>query len=134
MTEPRVLAVAVHGDPATHQASRSALRFVRAAIAAGHRIERVFFQLDGVLNGAAPIRPPEGEADPAAAWQALAGEHDLDLVLCVSSALRRGVLDADEARRAGLAATLVRPGFTISGLGQLVDAALTSDRLVTFTC
>jgi tRNA 2-thiouridine synthesizing protein D len=125
-------ALVVHGGPASHPASRTALRFARAALAAGHRIDRVFFHQDGVLNGSALTVAPQDETDPADAWAALGREHAVDLVVCIASALRRGVLDADEAERHGRAQGVLRPEFTISGLGQLVDAALETDRLVTF--
>ncbi|MCK5275745.1 MAG: DsrE family protein, partial [Alphaproteobacteria bacterium] len=51
----------------------------------------------------------------------LAEEHNLDLVVCVAAALRRGIKD-----------DILAPGFRISGLGQLIEAGIVSDRLVTF--
>ena len=64
--------------------------------------------------------------------QKLASQHDVDLVLCVAAAQRRGIADADEARRNGKDADNLAPGFRISGLGQLIDTAIEADRLVTF--
>jgi tRNA 2-thiouridine synthesizing protein D len=125
-------ALLVHGAPASHAASRTALRFARAALAGGHEIVRVFFHADGVLNGASHAVFPQDEDDPGGAWAALGREHGLDLVVCVASALRRGLLDAGEAERYERGGATLRPEFTISGLGQLVDAALGADRLVTF--
>jgi tRNA 2-thiouridine synthesizing protein D len=52
--------------------------------------------------------------------------------VCVASALRRGMLDPTEASRYEHDAASVAPEFTISGLGQLIDAAIDCDRLVTF--
>lgn len=125
-------ALAVHGGPATFQASRSALNFAEAALAAGHEIQRVFFHAEGVHNGSALTVAPQDETDPAEAWARLGREHGIDLVLCVASALRRGVLDAGEAERYRRGAGNMRPEFTISGLGQLVESALETDRLITF--
>ncbi|MEE4301719.1 MAG: DsrE family protein, partial [Pseudomonadales bacterium] len=51
---------------------------------------------------------------------------------CVASALRRGLLDDAEAERYDRGRGNLRPEFTLSGLGQLVDATLKADRLVTF--
>ena len=39
-------------------------------------------------------------------------------------------MDADEAKRQGLDANNIAPGFRISGLGQLVEGGIESDRLV----
>jgi len=65
-------------------------------------------------------------------WSELAAEHKLDMVLCVAAAQRRGIADADEAKRNGKDADNIAPGFRISGLGQLIEAGIQSDRLVTF--
>ena len=65
-------------------------------------------------------------------WSELAEAHKLDLVLCVAAAQRRGIADADEAKRNGKDADNIAPGFRISGLGQLIEAGIQSDRLVTF--
>ena len=62
----------------------------------------------------------------------VAAQHSLDLVVCVAAAQRRGIVDADEAKRHGKDADNIAPGFRISGLGQLIEAAVESDRLVTF--
>jgi tRNA 2-thiouridine synthesizing protein D len=54
------------------------------------------------------------------------------MVVCVAAAQRRGVVDEGEAKRNGKDATNIHPRFRISGLGQLVEAAIQSDRLVVF--
>ena len=68
----------------------------------------------------------------AAQWTALAKENDLDMVVCIAAAQRRGLMDADEAKRQGLDADNIAEGFRISGLGQLIEAGIESDRLVVF--
>jgi tRNA 2-thiouridine synthesizing protein D len=65
-------------------------------------------------------------------WAELAQQHDLDLVICVSSALKHGMLDQVEANRRRLPSPTIHSQFTVSGLGQLVDACAQSDRLITF--
>ena len=54
------------------------------------------------------------------------------MVLCVAAAQRRGLLDEDEAKRAGKDASNMAAGFNISGLGQLIDAGIQADRLMVF--
>ena len=75
---------------------------------------------------------PQDEQAPLALWQSLAGDHGVELVLCISSALRRGLLDEAEALRWERPAASIAEGFTIGGLGLLVDACQNSERLVTF--
>ena len=53
-------------------------------------------------------------------------------MVCIAAALRRGVVDQTEADRYQLPGSNLRDGYELSGLGQLVDAALTADRVVTF--
>jgi tRNA 2-thiouridine synthesizing protein D len=85
-----------------------------------------------VLNGTRLTTPPQDDRNVVQRWVDLAQEHDLDLVLCVAAAQRRGLVDDGEAERNGKDATNIAPGFRISGLGQLIEAAIQSDRLVVF--
>lgn len=124
--------ILVNEGPYQHQASDSAYQFVHAALSAGHEVFRVFFYHDGVNNGTRLAVPPQDDRNVVERWSELAQAHNLDLVLCVAAAQRRGLLDADEAKRHGKDADNIAPGFRISGLGQLIEAAIQSDRLVTF--
>ena len=124
--------VVVNEGPYTHQASDSAYQFTKAALAKGHEITRVFFYHDGVNNGTRLTVPPQDDRNIQKNWTALQKEHDLDLVVCIAAAQRRGILDANEAKRQGKDADNIAEGFRISGLGQLIEAGIQSDRLVTF--
>ena len=126
------LSVVVNEGPYTHQASDSAYQFTKAALAKGHEIYRVFFYNDGVNNGTRLTVPPQDERNIQEPWTELGQAHDLDLVVCVAAAQRRGVLDESEAKRHGKNADNIAPGFRISGLGQLIDAGIASDRVVVF--
>ena len=124
--------ILVNEGPYTHQASDSAYQFAKAAIEKGHEVFRVFFYHDGVNNGTALAVPPQDDRHIPNQWSELAKEHDVDLVLCVAAAQRRGMLDEDEAKRNGKSANNVAEGFRISGLGQLIEAGIQADRLVVF--
>lgn len=124
--------ILVNEGPYQHQASDSALQFVRAALEKGHEIFRVFFYHDGVNNGTRLTVPPADDRQIQKSWSELAEKHGLDLVICIAAAQRRGIMDADEAKRQGLDADNIAPGFRISGLGQLVEGGIQSDRLVVF--
>ena len=126
------LAVLVNEGPYQHQASDSAYQFVTAALAAGHEVMRVFFYHDGVNNGTRLTTPPQDDRHIQKRWSALADEHKLDLVLCVAACQRRGLVDEGEMKRNSKDAHNIADGFRISGLGQLVEAGIEADRLVTF--
>lgn len=127
-----IISLVIHGAPGTSQGTQTALSFCQAALAAGHQIYRVFFYEEGVHNASALSVWPQDERDLNADWAAVIRDHQLDAVVCVASALKRGVLNAEEASRYEKAAASIDPAFDISGLGQWVDACLHSDRVVSF--
>ena len=118
--------------PHAAQAGDSAWHFARAVLDEGHELYRVFFYQQGCQQGNALAVPAQDEVDRVARWATLADEYDVDLVLCIASAVRLGVLDKGEAERHERTAASAHPSFELSGLGQLVDAHINSDRLVTF--
>jgi tRNA 2-thiouridine synthesizing protein D len=124
--------ILINEGPYTHQASDTAYNFTKAALEKGHEIFRVFFYNDGVNNGTRLGVPPQDDRNITNLWSELGEKYDLDLVVCVAAAQRRGILDADEAKRHGKNADNIAPGFRISGLGQVIEAGIQSDRLVVF--
>jgi len=101
-------------------------------LAKGHEVMRVFFYHDGVNNGTRLAVPPQDDRNITEQWTALAEEHKLDLVICIAAAQRRGIIDENEAKRQGKDGDNLAPGFRISGLGQLIEAGIQSDRMVIF--
>ena len=124
--------IQVNTGPYTHQASDSAYRFTHAALESGHEIHRVFFYHDGVNNGTMMGAPPQDDRNLPVLWSELAEQHDLDMVVCIAAAQRRGIMDEKESERHGKEMANIAPGFQISGLGQLIEAAVASDRLMVF--
>lgn len=94
-------------------------QFIKAVLAEGHEIVRVFFYRDGIYNGF-------GGEGAAPDWSALAGAHGLDLVLCATAAERRGFGSS------GPRAVAPRAGFRVGGLGQWMEACLKADRVLVF--
>lgn len=112
--------------------SRRALLFAQAALAGGHEIVRLFFYQDGVYNASNSLVTPQDEPDLARQWRDFVSEHQLDAVVCIAAALRRGALDATEAQRYQRTAINVDAPWQLSGLGQLHDAVQDADRLICF--
>ncbi len=127
-----IYSILVLSSPLSGHGARNAASFARALIARGHRLHRVFFLDDGTyVGGALPVFPQD-EADRLQPWVELAEPHNVELALCISSALRRGMLDEAEAERHEKSSASIHSAFTIAGLGQLADACANSDRMVTF--
>lgn len=126
------LSVLVNEGPYQHQSADTAIQFTKAALEKGHEIFRVFFYHDGVNNGTSFAIPPQDDRNITEQWTELAKTHGLDLVICIAAAQRRGILDENEAKRRGKNGHNIADGFRISGLGQLIEAGIQSDRLVIF--
>ncbi|MCU1728072.1 sulfurtransferase complex subunit TusD [Pseudomonas sp. 7P_10.2_Bac1] len=112
--------------------SRRALRFAEAALASGHEIVRLFFYQDGVHSASSNVVTPQDEQDIAQQWAAFVSQHQLDGVVCIAAALRRGVLNEEEAARYERQAVNLIAPWELSGLGQLHDAIQSADRLICF--
>ena len=87
-----------------------ALTFITEAIKQGHTIRQCFFQSEGVLSATQP--------DNRAVWQGVAEGTDAELLLCSQA--------AEEYR------VSASGPFHIAGLGALIEAAVRSDRVVSF--
>ena len=113
--------ILINEGPYTHQASDSAYRFAVAALARDHEIKCVFFYGDGVYNANRLAEPRSDDRNLISLWSKLGNENGIDLAVCVTAALRRGMSEE-----------VLEKGFRIAGLGQLVDAGIQADRLVVF--
>ena len=122
----------VNEGPYTHQAADTAYQFAKAAISKGHEIYRIFFYHSGVNNGTRFTSPPQDDRNLVQNWSNLAEDHNIDLVICVAAAQRRGIIDKDEAERHGKECANLAPGFRISGLGQLIEGGIQADRMMVF--
>ncbi|MGH1470199.1 MAG: sulfurtransferase complex subunit TusD [Cellvibrionaceae bacterium] len=110
----------IYCSPNTSPAADSAFRFAKTLIREGHEIYRVFFFNEGVLHC---ISHPHKLSLPEQ-WQKLILDHNVDAVICSASAEKRGI--TTDGRSVPL------EGFTISGLGQLIDGVSESDRVISF--
>lgn len=120
------MSILVQGSPTATRACHNALEFARAVAESEHSLYRVFFYQEAVGIGHRYFDAPPDEPNLQRAWLDFAAEHAIELVVCVSAAQRRGISrDTDH--------NTVADGFVVSGLGQLIEAMLESDRLVSFT-
>lgn len=111
--------VVVTGSPWGSALSLSAWRFVKAAIDSEVRVPAVFFREEGVYNAVPGEAMDAGTPDLAEAWAGLAAATGIRLLLCSSSRLRRLRGEPEGA-------------FQTSGLTELIELMLDSDRVVTF--
>jgi len=122
----------IQSAPIDSQSSATALRFARALLAKGHEIERIFFYRSGVQSANRLALAPQDETNLPLELQSFISEHQLDAVVCIAAAIRRGIVNAAETARYGVEGANLIEAAELSGLGQLVAACAASDRVVTF--
>lgn len=114
--------ILIKEGPYTHQAMDSAYNFIIAAMESGHKIQGVFFYNEGVCNTCGTMEPPRDERNIKKLLLEL-HEKGIRLVVCVAAGKRRGLV---------LQTICSACGNEISGLGQLLELCIESDRTITF--
>jgi len=119
--------------PPSSQTSLNALRFCQALLKKGHNISRVFFYGDGVYNANSLLSPPSDENNMEQLWRDFGSNEEVELVVCIAAAVRRGLLNEEEAKRYNKPASNIQAPFIVSGLGQMIEGAVLADRSLTFS-
>ena len=70
--------------------------------------------------------------DGVTVWQLATPAVTLPGVACIASALRRGLVDAQEQKRYELGASNLLAPFSIAGLGEWVEGNIQSSRTIYF--
>lgn len=124
--------IQINSSPYQSNSTETAYQFIKSALDMGHEVLRVFFYQEGVYHAFRFATPPDDEVQIVSRWSALARNYDIDLVVCISAAQRRGLLESNEAKRQGKVDNDVADGFRIAGLGLWVEAILEADRFIEF--
>jgi len=125
-------AIQINASPYQSNSGENAYQFVKAALEMGHEVVRIFFYKEGVYHAFRYVTPPDDEINPVKRWSELAEKYQLDLVVCISAAQRRGLLEVTEAKRQAKKDNDVADGFRVAGLGLWVEAMLEADRFLEF--
>jgi tRNA 2-thiouridine synthesizing protein D len=125
-------AIQVNTSPYQSNIGHSAYQFIKAAVAQGHEVFRVFFYHEGIYHAFKYTTPPDDELNLTLCWSELAKQYNIDLVVCISTAQRRGLLCTDEAHRQDKQDDDLATEFRIGGLGQWIEALIEADRVIVF--
>lgn len=126
-----IFSLLIHSPPSS-QASLSAYQFASALLDQNHSLYRVFFYHDGAYHGSAITCVGQDEFDLSKAWDTLQQVHSFDLAVCIAAGLKRGIIDTREAARYEKNQHNLSQTMELSGLGQLADAMVRSERLISF--
>lgn len=135
LTQDRLL-ILLTQDP-NHALAKLGLRFVKSHLqwARSQNLPAqlsVFFYGDSA-HFANRLRWQSADvANLGQAWQQIAQTYDLDLPVCVSTALARGVSDDDNAQRHHLLGENLAEHFSLMGLGDLAQALHQADKVIQF--
>jgi tRNA 2-thiouridine synthesizing protein D len=114
------------------QDAYSAYRFAVSALKLHHEIHGIFFYQAGVHNSNAFQTGHSDELNLHQKWLALAKTHSIPLLVCVTAANRRGIINQQDALDLDIQHFNLTPPFTEVGLGELVELLNTSDRVLQF--
>jgi len=120
--------LAIYCSPLDAEKSETAYHFARSIISKGHHIYRVFFFSEGVLNTI-------NNSPLSLRWQELIDSENVEAIVCVASAKKHGIKHTPSdtiAKSNNTDKKELLAGFEIGGLGQLIDASIHSDRIITF--
>lgn len=118
--------------PYEGQETNRSLALARCLLADGHHVSNVFFYGRGVLHANDFMLESGDEFFPRKHWVALAKDHQIPLLVCVTAAIKRGVVSSQEAEENGLPGSNLRAPFEQVGLGAFFTALHTCDKLVQF--
>lgn len=115
------------------QYASSAFLFCQNLVKTKHNLYSIFFYCDGVLNANSMITPAIDEFNLIKAWQELHVRYKVNLYVCYSAALRRGILedktkiDINSSKKGNLGFY-----FELSGLIELANSIKICDRIIQF--
>jgi len=125
-------AIQINSSPYQSTSGETAYQFIKCALEMGHEVVRIFFYQEGVYHAFRYASPPDDELQIVSRWSTLACDYDIDMVVCISAAQRRALLETNEAKRQGKKDNDIAQGFRIAGLGQWVEAMIVADRFIEF--
>lgn len=109
-----------------------ALRTCEEILQQGHDLTQVFFY-ESAVYAASPLQvPDQDELALLQRWQAMAVKYHTPLFVCVAAALKRGIVNEQEAHSQNLSHANIATGFEITGLGEWVSALRDDIKQVTF--
>ncbi len=120
----------VHGEPdaASHL---SAQNFIESAVELGHSIHSVFFYGDATSLCAQLTDDSQTKINTQKTWLKLSKQFNFPLQGCITTAIRRGVVDSLQAQQNGIHSNLL-DGFELDGLGVLAESIFNNHRIIEF--
>jgi tRNA 2-thiouridine synthesizing protein D len=124
--------ILITSSPFQGDTALRALAFVQGAIDNGDIVNNVFFYSDGVHHCNSLMLKTGDELFAYDGWKALAADHNVKLMVCITAAVKRGIVSEMEAKENGIAQANLTAPFEQAGLGEFFAALHNCNRLVQF--
>ncbi|WP_164078270.1 sulfurtransferase complex subunit TusD [Alteromonas facilis] len=111
---------------------QEALFTLRTFLSAGHAINNVFFYQAGCANANGYLHVPSDEFNANTAWREFSLEFNIPLLVCVSSAEKRGVIDTALSHEYEANGYNLHQPFEQVGIGEFFTRLHDADKLVQF--
>ncbi len=110
----------------------SAQAFASELIAQGQTLKHIFFYGEGTHHANALVQLPSDEYQWHQHWLRIQTQAECSLLVCVTAAVKRGLLSDTEAQEAGVEMATISSSFDQAGLGEFFTQLHECDQLVQF--
>ncbi|GFD70453.1 sulfurtransferase TusD [Alteromonas sp. KUL156] len=124
--------ILITSSPFDGDAALRALGFIQGVIDNGDVVNNVFFYSEGVHHTNSLMLNTGDELFVLDDWKALADAHNIKLLVCITAAVKRGIVSELEAKENGIAYANLAAPFEQAGLGEFFSALHACNRLVQF--
>ncbi|MCC2604111.1 sulfurtransferase complex subunit TusD [Planctobacterium marinum] len=121
--------ILVTSSPTASANCYSALQFAKAAAEQSYKVV-LFFYGEGIHNANAFMQPPGDELNLHKQWAELAQDSNVELIVCASAAIKRGVITEEDAQQTN-AFNLSAP-FHAGGLAEFSQLSQTAEHFIQF--
>jgi len=102
--------ILITSSPFEGDTALRALAFIQGVIDNGDVVNNVFFYSEGVHHCNSLMLKTGDELFAYDGWKALAADHNVNLMVCITAAVKRGIVSEMEAKENGMAhANLTAP-------------------------
>lgn len=124
--------VLITSPPFNGDSAQRALSFIKGVISNGDTINHVFFYGDGVYHTNSLMLETGDSLFTYGEWKNLSSAHNVNLMVCITAAVKRGIVSQQEAKENGMGQSNLQAPFQQAGLGEFFTSLHNCERLVQF--
>lgn len=116
----KTIACLVTSSPCDQDSTQQALATVQSMLADNITIDHIFFYGDGVVTANSKLNTESSEPSPTHAWQTIAEDNNIPLIVCVTAAEKRRIFANDN----------LASSFEAHGMGEFFSRLHDVEQLV----